>query len=359
MYSQEDFYSVDIGDTKFTVLKRYKNLRPIGAGTQGIVCAAYDDVTGKDVAIKKLWKPFQNIVFAKRAYREFKLMKLVDHVNIIKLLNAFTPQRSLDEFQDVFLVMDFMDANLGNVINTQLDHKRISYLLYQMLCGIKHLHSAGIIHRDLKPSNIVVKADCSLKILDFGLARAAGSTAMMTQYVVTRYYRAPEVVLGMGYTEKVDIWSIGCIMAEMISKEILFPEILGTPPASFLSKLEPSVRYYVESGPRCTGIDFNTLFPDEIFPDDSTEHGCLTATEARDLLSRMLVVDPDQRISVDQALDHTYINAWYNECEVNAPALNSYDHSVEEHEHTVEQWKNLMYEEVKEYEAQNYEMVEL
>lgn len=69
----------------------------------------------------------------------------------------------------------------------------------------------------------MVKADCSLKILDFGLARAAGSTAMMTQYVVTRYYRAPEVVLGMGYTEKVDIWSIGCIFAEMISKEILFP----------------------------------------------------------------------------------------------------------------------------------------
>lgn len=94
-----------------------------------------------------------------------------------------------------------MDANLCQVIQMDLDHERISYLLYQMLCGIKHLHSAGIIHRDLKPSNIVVRSDCTLKILDFGLARTAGTSFMMTPYVVTRYYRAPEVILGMGYKE--------------------------------------------------------------------------------------------------------------------------------------------------------------
>jgi c-Jun N-terminal kinase len=115
-------------------------------------------------------------------------------LQIIGLLNAFTPQKSLEDFQDVYLVMELMDANLGQVINMDLDHERMSYLLYQMLCGIKHLHTAGIIHRDLKPSNIVVKSDCTLKILDFGLARTAGTTFMMTPYVVTRYYRAPEVI---------------------------------------------------------------------------------------------------------------------------------------------------------------------
>src|SRR4051812_1675575 len=97
--------------------------------------------------------------------------------------------------------MELMDANLCQVIQMDLDHERISYLLYQMLCGIKHLHSAGIIHRDLKPSNIVVRSDCTLKILDFGLARTAGTSFMMTPYVVTRYYRVPEVILGMGYKE--------------------------------------------------------------------------------------------------------------------------------------------------------------
>ncbi|KAF2984342.1 hypothetical protein EK904_000730, partial [Melospiza melodia maxima] len=205
--------------------------------------AAYDAVLDRNVAIKKLSRPFQNQTHAKRAYRELVLMKCVNHKNvsvqqekwyvhccvrrevvlIISLLNVFTPQKSLEEFQDVYLVMELMDANLCQVIQMELDHERMSYLLYQMLCGIKHLHSAGIIHRDLKPSNIVVKSDCTLKILDFGLARTAGTSFMMTPYVVTRYYRAPEVILGMGYKENVDIWSVGCIMGEMVRHKILFP----------------------------------------------------------------------------------------------------------------------------------------
>ena len=166
-----NFYMIEVGDTRFTILKRYQNLKPIGSGAQGIVCAAYDAATNQNVAIKKLSRPFQNVTHAKRAYRELKLMKIVNHKNIIGLLNCFTPQTSLEEFLDLYIVMELMDANLCQVINMDLDHERMSYLLYQMLCGIKHLHLAGIIHRDLKPSNIVVKSDCTLKILDFGLAR--------------------------------------------------------------------------------------------------------------------------------------------------------------------------------------------
>lgn len=109
--------------------------------------AACDQVTGQNVAIKKLSRPFQNVTHAKRAYREFKLMLLSSHKNIVGLLNAFTPQKTLEEFADVYLVMELMDANLCQVIQMDLDHERMSYLLYQMLCGIKHLHSAGIIHR--------------------------------------------------------------------------------------------------------------------------------------------------------------------------------------------------------------------
>lgn len=220
---EREFYSIDVGDSTFTVLKRYQNLRPIGSGAQGIVCSAYDQILERNVAIKKLSRPFQNQTHAKRAYRELVLMKFVNHKNIIGLLNVFTPQKSLEEFQDVYLVMELMDANLCQVIQMELDHERLSYLLYQMLCGIKHLHTAGIIHRDLKPSNIVVKSDCTLKILDFGLARTAATGLLMTPYVVTRYYRAPEVILGMGYQANVDIWSVGCILAEMVRHKILFP----------------------------------------------------------------------------------------------------------------------------------------
>ncbi|XP_012579598.1 PREDICTED: mitogen-activated protein kinase 10 isoform X6 [Condylura cristata] len=266
------FYSVEVGDSTFTVLKRYQNLKPIGSGAQGIVCAAYDAVLDRNVAIKKLSRPFQNQTHAKRAYRELVLMKCVNHKNIISLLNVFTPQKTLEEFQDVYLVMELMDANLCQVIQMELDHERMSYLLYQMLCGIKHLHSAGIIHRDLKPSNIVVKSDCTLKILDFGLARTAGTSFMMTPYVVTRYYRAPEVILGMGYKEN--------------------------------------------------------------------------ASQARDLLSKMLVIDPAKRISVDDALQHPYINVWYDPAEVEAPPPQIYDKQLDEREHTIEEWKELIYKEV-------------
>uniref|UniRef100_A0A674C3L4 Stress-activated protein kinase JNK n=1 Tax=Salmo trutta TaxID=8032 RepID=A0A674C3L4_SALTR len=270
------FYSVEVGDSTFTVLKRYQNLKPIGSGAQGIVCAGYDAVLDRNVAIKKLSRPFQNQTHAKRAYRELVLMKCVNHKNIISLLNVFTPQKSLEDFQDVYLVMELMDANLCQVIQMELDHERMSYLLYQMLCGIKHLHSAGIIHRDLKPSNIVVKSDCTLKILDFGLARTAGTSFMMTPYVVTRYYRAPEVILGMGYKEN--------------------------------------------------------------------------ASQARDLLSKMLIIDPAKRIQVDEALQHPYINVWYDPAEVEAPPPAIYDKQLDEREHSIDEWKELIYKEVMNFE---------
>ncbi|CAI5659474.1 unnamed protein product [Oreochromis niloticus] len=358
---EREYYSIDVGDSTFTVLKRYQNLRPIGSGAQGIVCSAYDHNLERNVAIKKLSRPFQNQTHAKRAYRELVLMKCVNHKNIIGLLNVFTPQKTLEEFQDVYLVMELMDANLCQVIQMELDHERLSYLLYQMLCGIKHLHAAGIIHRDLKPSNIVVKSDCTLKILDFGLARTAATGLLMTPYVVTRYYRAPEVILGMGYQANVDVWSVGCIMAEMVRGSVLFPgtdhidqwnkviEQLGTPSQEFLMKLNQSVRTYVENRPRYAGYSFEKLFPDVLFPADS-EHNKLKASQARDLLSKMLVIDASKRISVDEALQHPYINVWYDPTEVEAPPPVITDKQLDEREHTVEEWKELIYKEVLDWE---------
>uniref|UniRef100_A0A4W5QA09 Stress-activated protein kinase JNK n=1 Tax=Hucho hucho TaxID=62062 RepID=A0A4W5QA09_9TELE len=312
--------------------------------------SAYDHNLERNVAIKKLSRPFQNQTHAKRAYRELVLMKCVNHKNIIGLLNVFSPQKSLEEFADVYIVMELMDANLCQVIQMELDHERLSYLLYQMLCGIKHLHAAGIIHRDLKPSNIVVKSDCTLKILDFGLARTAATGLLMTPYVVTRYYRAPEVILGMGYQANVDVWSVGCIVAEMVRGSVLFPgsdhidqwnkviEQLGTPPQEFLMKLNQSVRTYVENRPRYAGYSFDKLFPDVLFPADS-EHNKLKASQARDLLSKMLVIDSSKRISVDEALKHPYINVWYDPAEVQAPPPKITDKQLDEREHTVEEWK--------------------
>ncbi|XP_067899683.1 mitogen-activated protein kinase 9 isoform X5 [Heterodontus francisci] len=296
--SETGFYSVQVGDSTFTVLKRYQALKPIGSGAQGIVCAAYDSVLDGSVAVKKLSRPFQNQTHAKRAYRELVLLKCVNHKN------------------------------------------------------------------DLKPSNIVVKSDCTLKILDFGLARTACTNFMMTPYVVTRYYRAPEVILGMGYKENVDIWSVGCIMGEMLKGSVLFQgtdhidqwnkviEQLGTPSAEFMKKLQPTVRNYVENRPKYPGLGFETLFPDWVFPADS-ERDKLKVSQARDLLSKMLVIDPDKRISVDDALQHPYIAVWYDPSEVEAPPPQIYDKQLEEREHTIEEWKELIYKEVVDWEERN------
>ncbi|XP_037826101.1 stress-activated protein kinase JNK-like [Lucilia sericata] len=356
-----EFHTVQVGDANFTVPVRYQDLQAIGTGAQGIVCSAVDTLKKQSVAIKKLSKPFQNVIQAKRAYRELKLLKIVNHRNIICLLDVFTTDKTLEEFQDVYMVMELMEANLNSVIHIGLDHDRLSYLIYQILCGIKHLHTAGIIHRDLKPSNIVVKSDCSLKILDFGLARKSSSSShMMTAYVVTRYYRAPEVILGMRYKENVDIWSIGCIIGEIVRGSILFRgsdhmdqwnkiiEQLGTPPETFLAKLSVTVRNYLRTLPNCRGYTFERLFPDALFerfngPSDDTN--CRTE-DARDLLSRMLKIDPDERISVDEALRHSYISPWYDEQEANAPAPKEYDQSLDDEEHTIDEWKKMVFEEI-------------
>jgi len=351
------YYTVQIGDTTFQILDRYQNLHRIGSGAQGMVCAAYDTTIKQKVAIKKLSRPFQNVTHSKRAFRELKLMKITNHKNIIGLLNVFTPDKGLDEFQDLYLVMELMDASLCQVVQMDLDHERLSYLLYQMFCGIKHLHSAGIIHRDLKPSNIVVKSDCSLKILDFGLARTAGCAFTMTPYVVTRYYRAPEIILGMGYSENVDVWSIGCIFGEMIRGSVMFPgsdhidqwnkviELLGTPPQSFFDRLQPSVRMYCSNCPRQNGYSIDDLFPEELFPTGNREN----VRQARDLLSKMLVIDPSKRITITEALNHPYVHVWYDADEVEAPAPAQYDLTIDESDHTVDEWKIMIYNEVTSY----------
>ncbi|KAM7428614.1 Mitogen-activated protein kinase 14 [Porites harrisoni] len=144
-------------------------------------------------------------------------------LQVIGLLDVFTPDTSFDEFKDVYMVTALMGADLNSILKCQkLTDEHVQFLVYQILRGLKYVHSAGVIHRDLKPSNIAVNEDCELKILDFGLARMAEEE--MTGYVATRWYRAPEIMLNwMHYNKTVDIWSVGCIMAELLTSKTLFP----------------------------------------------------------------------------------------------------------------------------------------
>ncbi|XP_046388977.1 mitogen-activated protein kinase 14-like isoform X2 [Ischnura elegans] len=338
------FYKVDINRTEWEVPQRYQMLSPVGSGAYGQVCSAIDTLTRVQVAIKKLARPFQSAVHAKRTYRELRMLKHMNHENVISLLDVFTPSTTLEEFDHVYLVTHLMGADLNNIVRTQkLSDDHVQFLVYQILRGLKYIHSAGIIHRDLKPSNIAVNEDCELKILDFGLARPTENE--MTGYVATRWYRAPEIMLNwMHYNQTVDIWSVGCIMAELLTSRTIFPGtdhidlltrifvLCGTPSDETLQKIScKEARNYIKSLPVLKKKDFKDVFKG-------------ANPLAIDLLEKMLELDADKRITAEQALAHKYLAQYADPSD--EPISAPYDQSFEDMNLTVDNWKKLVYEEV-------------
>ena len=155
------------------------------------------------------------------------MQELYGHDNIVKLLNVIRA----DNDTDIYLIFDFMETDLHAVIKAGIledIHKR--YIVYQLLKCLKYMHSADVLHRDLKPSNILLNSECHAKIADFGLARSVAgqnepdSQPLLTDYIATRWYRAPEILLGSHkYTKGVDMWSVGCIIAELCLGKPMFP----------------------------------------------------------------------------------------------------------------------------------------
>ena len=217
------------------------------------------------------------------------------------------------------MVMDLMETDLHQIIHSRqsLSEQHLQYFMYQILRGLKYIHSAGVIHRDLKPSNLLVNADCLLKIGDFGMARSLGQladkTGPMTQYVATRWYRAPELVFSMlDYTTQVDLWSVGCIFAELIMRRQLFPgkdhvsqlklivSFLGTPSDEILSKISSDiVRTLIKSMGHCDPLPWASILPK-------------ATPQALDLVGRMMQIAPWERISAEDALAHAYLEPYHD-----------------------------------------------
>ncbi|XP_028681025.1 STKc_p38 domain-containing protein [Erpetoichthys calabaricus] len=348
---KKGFYRQEVQKTTWEVPARYTNLNPVGTGAYGTVCGATDLKTNEKVAIKKLYRPFQSLLHAKRAYRELRLLRHIQHENVISLLNVFTPDSSLEKFQTFYMVMPFVAQDLSHIMKKgKLTEKIITYLLYQILRGLKYIHSAGIIHRDLKPSNLAVSQNCDLKILDFGLARHTESE--MTGYVVTRWYRAPEIILNwMHYTQTVDIWSVGCILAEMITGQVLFQgndyfdqlkqimEITGSPQPSLIEKMQSKdAKRYLQALPLKVKKNFRDLFP---FMDKRVV----------DLLEKMLVLDPDHRITAKEGLSHKYLEEFHDP--ESEPDSDPYDDSFENLDLAIEEWKSLIHMEIMTFDPDN------
>lgn len=286
--------------------------RPIGYGAFGVVWAVTDPRDGKRVALKKMPNVFQNLVSAKRVYREVKMLCFFHHENIVSALDLLQPPH-IDFFQEIYVITELMQSDLHKIIvsNQPLTSDHVKIFLYQILRGLKYLHSADILHRDVKPGNLLVNSNCLLKICDFGLARVMEEDERrnMTQEVVTQYYRAPELLLGTKhYGAAIDIWSVGCIFAELLGRRILFQaqtpiqqldlitDLLGTPEPQDLKYACPAAKTHMSRKPFKSSA-VNALYS---LSNQAT-------VEAVHLLIQMLVFNPDKRISVYDALAHPYL----------------------------------------------------
>jgi serine/threonine protein kinase len=293
-----------------TGISTYDKVEKIGEGTYGVVYKAKDRNTGQIVALKKIRLETEDEGVPSTAIREISLLKELDHPNCVKLLDIVHNEVKL------YLIFEFLDLDLKKYMDSTasdggLSEKLVKSYLYQLIDGIKYCHQRRILHRDLKPQNILIDQHGNLKIADFGLSRAFGiPMRTYTHEVVTLWYRSPEILLGnKHYSTAVDMWSIGCIFAEMFNLSPLFPgdseideifkifRLMGTPT--------------VHTWPTVIELpDYKPIFPDwkKVDLQEKYEDMENITPEGIDLLDQLLVLDPIYRMSAKRALTHPYFN---------------------------------------------------
>lgn len=291
------------------VLKQYKLVKRLGKGSYGIVWKGEDRETGQFVAIKKCFDCFQNATDSQRTYREIRLLQQLNgHTNLISLYDVI----SASSGKDLYVVSELMDADLGAVIRSgSLEPIHVQCIAYQLLCALKYLHSAHVVHRDIKPANILINAECKVKLCDFGLARIVNprNSNVLTGYVATRWYRAPELLLECyDYGPPVDVWAVGTITGEMIQGKAVFP---GT---STLNQLERIIE--VTGWP---GFESGLIVPPEVNRGIDVKALCeilpRASVEALDFIRQLIQFSPKDRVSAATALTHSYIAGFYTGAE--------------------------------------------
>ena len=297
-FSQQSYYH-------FSLMQRYEELKKVGEGTYGVVYQARDTVTGEIVALKKIRLNSREEGIPSTAIREIALLKELHHPNIVRLYDVIHTENCLT------MVFEYLDQDLRKYLDREqtLEEPVIKSFMYQMLLGLQECHRYRILHRDLKPQNLLINRDGELKLGDFGLARASGiPVKKYTSEVVTLWYRSPDILLGnRDYNTSVDMWSCGCIFAELYNSTPLFPgqnesderevifKKLGSPNLSNMPKLN-------------TYPEWNASMQNKYRPRPLSELVPRMDSNALDLLSRFLTYDPERRIDCQQALDHPYFN---------------------------------------------------
>ncbi|KAL3666627.1 cyclin-dependent kinase 5 [Phytophthora oleae] len=287
-------------------MERYQKLEKVGEGTYGVVYKAKDRVTGEVIALKKIRLEAEDEGIPSTAIREISLLKELQHCNIVRLYNIVHTERKLT------LVFEYLDQDLKkylDVCEKGLEKPILKSFLYQLLRGIAYCHQHRVLHRDLKPQNLLINREGELKLGDFGLARAFGiPVRSYTHEVVTLWYRAPDVLMGSRkYSTPVDIWSVGCIFAEMANGGPLFAGTSETDQLDRIFRLlgTPTVDIYsaIVDLP-----DYRRDFPVYPAPENLAHLVPTLDADGVDLLEQMLQYDPAKRITAADAMVHPYFS---------------------------------------------------
>ena len=300
-------------------INNFTCLRKIDEGSYGIVFKAQDNQTGEIVAIKKIKLEKEKEGFPITSLREINAMISFDHPNIVRIKEVVYG-RTLDK---IFIVMEYIDHELKSLLEDHkfiIGHAQVKHILQQLLEAVVYMHSHWTFHRDLKTSNLLIDARGNLKVADFGLARKfADPLRPYTHMVVTLWYRAPELLLGTNvYTTGIDIWSIGCIFAELLLREPLFMgkneqdqidkifKLTGYPNKSLEEKW-PKLRLFmrnIQPSKKPIRDKIREKFPKMGLPGDA-----YLSDLGVDLLKKLLTLNPDERITATKALEHP----WFKE----------------------------------------------
>ena len=308
----------------------------LGKGAYAVVFKAVDKKTKEVVALKKIFDAFQNATDAQRTFREIMYLQALStpkqHPNIIRLRNFLKAEND----KDIYLVFDFMETDLHAVIRANiLEAVHKQFIVFQTLKALRFCHSCQLLHRDMKPSNLLLNEECVLKIADFGLARtvkdaekASAENSVLTDYVATRWYRAPEIILGStSYTKAVDMWALGCIVAEMFTGKPLLPgsstidqldkilSVCGKPSATAIAAMKSNFAAQMIDT-QCTKNKIPGPWPSKAEADAHRRaalqelmiKACPSLDPAVvDLVNGMLDIDPSTRMTVEQALAHPWM----------------------------------------------------
>lgn len=405
----------------------YQIVKQIGSGSYGSVVEAIQKSSGKKVAIKRLNGVFEDLIDCKRILREVTLLRKLNHPNLIRVLDILEPEDPAN-FENLYVVLEYCQSDLKKLFKSpvHLQNLHIKTLAYNILCGLNYLHSAEVLHRDLKPANVLINEDCSVKICDFGLARSVegiegahiydkdddddlpkkkveeeqkpdksgklqksgrlnakkgNMKKELTGHVVTRWYRAPEVILlEKDYTAAIDMWSVGCIFAELqgmlkenaatfMDRQPLFPGTSCFPlspdrhatakkgdfPHSNQDQL--NVIFQILGSPEPEDIDFIT---DKKAMDYVKSFGYMKRVNFKDVymnspdenidfLEHSIAFNPKKRVSIKDAIEHPCfkdVRDKSKETTANGPVTMDFENDTKL---TIEKLRKLFLEEIANY----------